>query len=323
MSAGWVTMSVNYLWTISFGVSFLVVIKKIIVDDEISGYEYFISSVFLFFSINHEIMCVLLLLILLSTSIYLVYRKRNHWFVYFSLVLCIISLIFILTAPGNQVRRSSELKWFIDFNNISLVDKLEIGLSSAFSKCLFNFNFIYFFFSLFLFISIWNKYQDGLYKVYSIIPLMIGILFGNVAYVIVDRMFPYLANLDTEMSKYGLITLQNFTQIQSYIPFFILYATILIVFILFYLLFDNEWQSFIAIGILILGILSRVIVAFSPTVWASGARTYSYLFISLILCSIMILKEIIRSHSLRFTENLLIILSLVAGISYLNLLMSV
>ncbi len=267
-------------------------------------------------------MAVILGIVFLTSAVYLILNKRFHWFIVMGLVLCLVSIVFTLTAPGNHLRQQAEIRWFIDFNYISFVEKLEIGISSTLAQYVFNFNFLFFIFSSLLAIAIFSKYQDLLYKVFALIPLVMSLVFGNGFYVIVDRLFPHLASIDTEITQYGLITLGNFTRIQSYIPLFLLLMTAFVILILIYIIFGNTWKSTIALGVLILGLISRLILAFSPTIWSSGIRTHFLMITSFIICSIMIIQDLAKRKSGQFIENLLIAVGFVAGFSYLNLLMS-
>jgi hypothetical protein len=155
-----------------------------------------------------------------------------------------------------------------------------------------------------------------------LIPLGLSLVFGNGFYVIVDRLFPHLASIDTEITQYGVITLGNFTRIQSYIPLFLLMMTAFVILILIYLIFENTLKSALAFGVLILGIISRLILAFSPTIWSSGIRTHFLLITAIIICSILIFQDLAKRKSNKFIENLLIAAGFIAGFSYLNLLMS-
>jgi len=322
LSAGWVTISINYLWPLTFGLLSLVTLKKILVNKKITLIEYILSGLLLLFAVNQEIIAVSLLFVFLAASAYLIVKKRPHWFVFLGLALCIGGLIFTLTASGNMIRRNVETRWFIDFNNISLVEKLEIGISSTLAQYIFNFNFLFFVFSLLLLIAVFTRYKESLYKILAIFPLVMSLIFGNAFHVIVDRLFPHLATIDTEMSKYGFITLGNFTNLQSFIPFFLLFMTALIILILVYLEFENTWKTILALSVLFLGFTSRLILAFSPTIYASGIRTHFILLISIIICSVMVFQSLSRKKSRQFMDNLLIVIGFIAGFSYLNLLMS-
>jgi len=322
LSAGWVTISINYIWPLTFGLLALIVVNKIILDKKIWVIEYFLSGLLMIFAVNQEIMAVILGIVFLVSAVYLILNKRFHWFIVLGLGLCLGSFIFTLTAPGNHLRQQAEIRWFIDFNYISFVEKLEIGISSTLAHYVFNFNFLFLIFSSLLAIAIFSKYKDLLYRVFALIPLVMSMVFGNGFYVIVDRLFPHLATIDTEITQYGLITLGNFTRIQSYIPLLLLLMTAFVILILIYINFGNTWKSTIALGVLILGLISRLILAFSPTIWSSGIRTHFLMITSIIICSIMIFQDLAKRKSGQFIDNLLIAAGFIAGFSYLNLLMS-
>ena len=322
LSAGWVTISINYFWPLTFGLLSLVTLKKIILQKKIRWLEYILGVFVLLFAVNQEIMAVSLLLIYVSAAIYLKLKKRSHWFVVLCIILCAGSLIFIFTTPGNAIRRDIEIRWFIDFDNISFIEKLEIGITSTLSQLIFNFNFLFFIFCLLLFIGVFTKYKDPFYKVLGLFPLVMSVIFGNGFYVIVDRLFPHLALIDSELSKYGLITLGNFTSIQSYIPFLLLFMSAWVIAILVYLEFGNSEKSLIALGVLGLGVISRLVLSFSPTIFASGSRTFFLLFISIIICSVMVFQSLSLGKSRQFMDNLLIAIGFIGGFSYLDLLLS-
>jgi len=322
LSGGWFTVSINYLWPLSFGLFSLITLKKILFQNKIRLIEYIIGILFLVFSINQEIMAVVLLLVYLAAGIYLYIKKRPHWFVFLSLALCIGSLIFTLTAPGNINRRDVETHWFIDFNDISMIEKIEIGFSSTLSQYIFNFNIIFFLLNLLLLLSMFSKYQEPLFKIISLIPFSLILIFGNGFSVIVDRLFPHLKYIDTDISKYGLITLGNFTTLQSYIPLFLLFLGALSIITLIYLEFENSWKSIIAIGILVLGFISRMVLSFSPTVYASGLRTHFLFYISIIICSVLVFQSLSNRKSQQFMDNLTIIIGIIGGFSFLDLLYS-
>ena len=153
-------------------------------------------------------------------------------------------------------------------------------------------------------------------------PLVVLLLFGNSIHSIVDPLFPYLATVGPDISKYGLITLGNFTRIQSYIPLFLLYTSLLTIFGSLYIIFENTWLSLLSIGTLLLGLLSRMVMAFSPTIFASGLRTYFLLFAAILICSILIFEKLLASPSAKTAKNVLLFSGFSAFGMYLNLLMS-
>ncbi len=319
-SVGWVTFSINYIWPLLFGLYSVVIFKKILLRKAIHLYEYFFSILLFVVAINQEILNIVFLLFFLSSFIYLKIRKENHWYINIILILCVISLVIILAAPGNYVRRSIEIKNFVDFDHLSLIQKIEIGLTSTFAHHIFNFNFLIFMLCLFLFTSVNYQYSDYFFKTYALIPLVVVLLFGNSIYLIVNRLFPHIAPLNSEMTKYGLITLQGFTQIYNYVSLVLLYTSIFFIIVSLFFIFKNTMKSVIAIGIFSLGIISRMVVAFSPTVWVSGVRTHFLLYFSIIICAVMVYQSILHEGNIRLSNNLLVVSGFIGSLSVINLI---
>lgn len=319
-SVGWVTFSINYIWPLLFGLYSIVVFKKFLENKTVHFYEYLFSILLFIIATNQEILNIVFLIFFISVFIYLKTRKEKYWYVIPLLIICVISLVIILAAPGNYVRRSIEIKNFIDFDHISLIRKLEIGFSSTFAHHIFNFNFPIFMLTLLLFTSVNYQYSDYFYKTYALIPLVIVILFGNSIYFIVNRILPHIAPLNSEMTKYGLITLQGFTQIYNYISLFILYTSIFLIIISMYFVFNHTKKSMIAIGIFVLGIISRMVVAFSPTVWVSGIRTHFLFYFSIIICAVMVFKSMLYENNIRLSNNLLVLSGFIGSLSLINLI---
>jgi len=312
--AGWVTTTINYLWPLALGLYSMIVIRKILLSRHVKPYQFVLSSIALIIAVNNEVVCMVLLITFSVISIYQIKIKRVHWFVLLSMLICLASMIFILTTPGNALRRIAEMRWFTDFDQLSIINKVEIGLSSTLSHYLFNFNLVFFGFCLLLFLSVNHKYQDPLYKLFSVIPLIVVSVFG-----IAPRFVHFIPTFQSQLTKYGFITSSNFSILSSYIPVFILCFTFILILISLYLIFGNSYKSLLAISILIIGFLTRMILILSPTIWASGLRTHFFMFVSIIICSTIIFQDLIITIPTKLTICILTIFGIMAFISYIHL----
>lgn len=72
------------------------------------------------------------------------------------------------------------------------------------------------------------------------------------------------------------------------VPVVIFIITAIIIIYNIYVLVENKYQKIIALSIFILGLGSRMIMGFSPTVWASGYRTFCIMFVSFIYIALII-----------------------------------
>lgn len=112
-TAGWAATTINYIWPLSLGLYSLIIVKKILKNENIKWYEYVLSTLALIYAINVEQMCAILLAIYVPVTLYLILKKRTNIYMVIQSMICILSLIFILTCPGNAARDISETAtWF-------------------------------------------------------------------------------------------------------------------------------------------------------------------------------------------------------------------
>lgn len=319
---GWIATSINYLWPFTLGFYSLLILKKTIQSKPIKIWEYLIAIILLLIAANQEVVCALFVIIFLIATIHSIIKKHPNWFTFVCLLLLALSLVFVLTTPGNFIRKNSELKWFWDFNHISLIEKIEIGLSSTLAYQVYRFNFIFLMLSLSLIIIIHRKYKDAFFRFLSFLPLVINVVF-NYTFHFSDRLFISLPQFYFHLTKYGYVTLNNFTSINSYIPQIVLYITAFIVVILLYLTFENTKMSLIALFTLGLGFISRMAIALSPTIWASGTRTHTFFTYSILICILLVFQKIDESEPASYSQGLLIFSGLIASLTLINQLMTI
>lgn len=155
-SAGWIATTLNYSWVVFLGLFAMIPIKKILCKENIKWYEYVFYFIAMIYAANQEQMCLILLAVYFIFTCYIFYQNRKlNWFVAVSTGVNLVSLVFILTCPGNVNRKICEIgNWFPDFNNLSLFRKLEMGYSGTLFEFIMRANFIFFVFSLLLFVCV-------------------------------------------------------------------------------------------------------------------------------------------------------------------------
>lgn len=327
-TAGWAVTTINCLWPLSFGIFSLIVVKKIFNNRKIEWYEYVLSTLALIFAINTEQVCTTLLLTYGTITVYLIIKgesnipelkSKNKFYMIFQTSLCLLSMVFILTCPGNASRKSSEIAaWFPDYNTLSPFNKLELGFSSTIAKFIFQPNLFFIMLSLLIFAVTIIKHKNKTLRVISGVPFVCSIVLGVFAYVI-SKVFPNIPNIVTSVTKYGTITKDNYHLIQSYIPI-VLLASIGICFLIsLYFCFEDKNKKILVMFIALLGIASRIVMGFSPTIWASMDRTFIYMYFSLIICAVMVYGELTETEitQLKFVNK---VIGISAFISYIILI---
>lgn len=320
-SAGWVTTSLNYLWVAAAGLFAVLVAKKILSSERVQPLEPIAAIPLLLYGANQEQMAAVLTLVFMVMTALMLRQKRFHWFIPASLLLSIASALFSLLSPGNAARRLVEMRDFIDFDALSLVDKLEIGYSSTLERLVFRPNLLFFTLVLVLTIGVVQQHQAVFTRLYALFALF-GILYSGVFTWLGASQFPFLHQVQSQLTDKGFITLQNFTQAGSYVPFILGSVLLVMVFSLLVSSFEHRSSGLLAAGILLLGILSRVMLGFSPSIWDSSSRTMMFLYTAIILCGALVFDD--KYHKRCYSlAPILMTAGFIAVISFLNLLTAV
>ncbi|RKW11833.1 MAG: hypothetical protein D8B54_11120, partial [Catonella sp.] len=88
-------------------------------------------------------------------------------------------------------------------------------------------------------------------------------------------------------------------------PLLIYTVFLIIITIVLFLLFEDKWQATSAVIILGVGYAARMTVSLSPTIYASGLRTFTPLIFSGLIVVIMIYREFIDKIDLQGLKSFL------------------
>lgn len=296
-SAGWIATTANYSWPVAMGLLAVIPMNNAIYGKRTKGYIYVISIVALLYATNQEQMCAVILAIS-GFILAHIWRKerRISWIVVFEFIISILSLLFILTCPGNAVRAEQEvIRWFPDYPAISFVRKIELGYSSALFEFIFTPNLVFSAFCAILFGAVCAQGRKSIYHWIAAIPLVVSItlgLFGELfAFV-----FPYLSDIGNSMTQYG--TGIKLTEPLTWIPDIFITCIAFAVLIALWGVYEDKQRTVLPIYLLFLGLATRWVMAFSPTVWASSKRTYIFMYFSIIAVAIILFKEVLKKKNM-------------------------
>ncbi|WP_010249424.1 DUF6056 family protein [Acetivibrio cellulolyticus] len=316
-TAGWIATTMNYSWPLAFGLFSMIPIKKILFDEKIKSFEYIFYITALLFALNQEQMCAIVLSVYLVFTIYLIIKKRPNLFMFVQSILGIASIIFILTCPGNYVRKISEVKrWFPEYPNMSLLRKIEMGYSSSLFQFIINPNIIFTLFSGLLLICMIITNKKGLYKVMAAVPFATSIIFGYLGGLLVE-VLPIVDFVKNSMTEFG--TGIEIFSVTSWLPDVIITFSLVSVLFSLYVIFENKKYSMLSIFIVLLGFGSRIIMAFSPTIWASSLRTFIFMYFAFIICSVILFQVILDSKLKKYIMLSTSVIGFFAGLEYLKL----
>lgn len=301
----WGAGSINYIWPLAMLLFSAIPIKKYFGGEKIPQYMYLIYSLALIFACNHEQACIIAFgLYFIFTILAIIKDKRKvHPFLFVQCVLIILSLLWIATCPGNYVRKNEEIKTcYMDFEMLGVFDKFALGLTSTVNDLLINTNIVFLVFTLVSAVYIFIKYKNNLYRVTALIPLVSALVFGvfkDLAY----NLFPYFGMFGEMMSKPNpMVTPGNYIHFVNFLPLILAFVILGSITLNILLIFKNLKNN-IAIVIYMLGVISRVALGFSPTVFASTDRTFIFLEFAFIMISILIWKEFLKETDKTLVKN--------------------
>lgn len=286
--AGWIATFANYLLPITMGIVTLIPLKKVLCEDKIRKFEYPIYMISCLIASNMEQMCAILFVVFLIFTIYCFAIKKKNVILPLLFIIVLLGLINIITCPGNDARNEAEMKnYYPKFEELVFIDKIALGLSGMMQFCLINFNLIYVLLTGLIMFIIINKYENPIIKLIAIFPFVMGVAF-NVCINFTASIAPKFIYSFKDYPVENVLT-QNGNA--GYMILSIYMAIILCIFISLILIFRKQYRTILAILILGAGMCAKIMLGFSPTVWASGDRTGFILMISMILVIILILEE--------------------------------
>lgn len=290
-SAGWIATTTSYFGPQAFGLLAFVPIKKNIYGERMSVVEKTCCTLALIYASNAEQMCVALFAAYIVTVIYVSYNKRLNGYIIVQSVISLFSLIFMLTCPGNWLRKETEINRFMpEFRSLSFFDKIDIGISTTLKWMFYQANIIVLILCLVMCVLIWQKYSDLIYRGIALAPVIFISVF-SVFKGVISVLFPSWGGmfLSSDVSLHFLADDGGLNS--GFLRMAILVLLFLIILFEIVLL-SNDIRSLLFSSILFLfGFGSHVMMGFSPTISASGVRTCSTFVVFIIALCIFVLYE--------------------------------
>lgn len=210
-------------------------------------------------------------------------------------VLIAAAFIVGITSPGNHVRNINEaLKWFPDYNMLSVSDKLFAGLCQTLNHCFNNSALLFAIISIFVLLIMNEKFKNKCVTLISAIPLVF-ITVLNFPFDTFPLSKVINKNIVTEISGY----LNNFTKFNPsnkynpkfYIGVILGLSVLLLLGFLIYSCFENKKKGIFNALLLAAAFLSGIAAGFSATVYISGSRIFFVSDILFVLVAVNMTAE--------------------------------
>ncbi len=294
---GWVATTMNYLWVVALGLYTLTTVRKYADGRKIRWWEYPIYVLFTLYACNQEQMAVVILAVL---SVFLLYQcitkkikyvLQHNRFLMVQWLIAICSLLFILTCPGNKERTVAELAtWYPEYANFNILEKVELGLTTLMKPLVLKINIFCILLTGAIWLVVCKKRKQTIYKWIAAIPLLgctIFTIFREQVVLILPKIGEWITMFEQN------ILIMPMSQISLDKVLFLLFYIIFLcsIPIGLYLAFGKTKKGAIAIGIYLLAVATKMVIGFSPTVFASGNRTILCLYVGFIIEIIMLAQE--------------------------------
>ena len=294
-SAGWAATTTNYIWPLATTLFCLIPIQKVWNKEKFKFFTYPLYIISLLYACNQEQTCAIVCGTYLVFSLFFILKdKKINLFIVIQTIFSIASLIFILTCPGNYVRKDYEISSiFPDFQTLTILDKISVGLTSTVGELVGHANLPFIILSLIISVYIFTYYKEKLYRVISLIPIVTVSVLG-VFIDIIGRHFGYFPAFKELILQEDLIyTVSNCNNIMNIFPLIMAFIILISLSICILIIFKNLKNN-IAIYIFLVGLASRLIIGFSPTIFASGVRTMIFFEFAMLIVGILIWQEFIK-----------------------------
>lgn len=205
--------------------------------------------------------------------------------------LCCLGYSYVINTVGDNSRMFREInRYFPNFDSLSLFEKAELGFSSTFYCMTMQPTFAYLGFFAFISVLIFltfKKTKNPFNRAAVSFPLLLSV-WGIIQYFFPRYFLSLKKYIPGELQNYGLNKAAYSFELFSDIIY--VTAVLCILYSLFILVKDKK-VYIAAVITFFLGLGTRILMGFSPTVWASGYRTFYIMFLSLIIISFLVINE--------------------------------
>lgn len=307
--AGWIATTVNYLWPMTLGLVAMRPLKHWIRGEKCSAWEYPVCPVCVIFAANMEQGAAILFGVYLLCGIYISLKGGRLSSFYFVLLFCVVfSVLFILTTPGNAIRYTKEMNhWFPGFDELNLYEKILMGFIDSVNYYASagggeRTNFIFALLAGILLAGVLQKNRERGFRFQAaaaFVPFLfywgIGQMGNSLLQVNAFKRGGHVVGLfgknrclSTGAGAFDYLGWISYSRKMVLLQAGIYLALMLCVGAAICFIHGKSAETLLELLILGGGFCSRVMMGFSPTIYASGERTSLY-------CSAAILVVCLRN----------------------------
>lgn len=208
---------------------------------------------------------------------------------------------------------------------LTVLDKIGLGLTSTNALLVGKGNIVFILLTGLIAIYIFSNYKEKLYRTIAIIPLLSVILLAFIPNI-TSNLFSFLVSFKKYFILEGvMLTAANSNNLFYTLPVIFAFINLLCVILSIMIIFKNLKNN-IALLVFLVGLASRLIMGFSPTIFASADRTIIFFEFSMIIVSILIWQEIVKKNDksdIKIQNRTSAIIKTAGILQYLNVLLCI
>lgn len=209
------------------------------------------------------------------------------------------------------------MRRFIDFEMLTFLDKFVLGITSTFGEIIANQDIVYTLLTTLLTIFVFSNYKEKLYRVVALFPLISILTLGHLS-PITFGIFPELETFYELITvKDVILTVENCNEVYYTIPIIFACANFICIGMSL-LLLSKKYSHNLPLLIYFAGLASRIIIAFSPTVFVSKTRTMIFFDFAMIIISYIIWQMLDKKN--KKIDFVSACIKIAAGMQYTNTL---
>lgn len=308
----WITGAINYLWPLALGLFAMIPYADSFFRNKKTAIWLYLVPAFIFSFSNEQLIACVIGVVLIYHGTMLVMKRKENYFLYIPTAFFVTGFSFMFLAPGNKGRMQQEIEmWMPDFKELSLSSRILRGSSWLFegwqTKLLLLFIVI-------LVISLFIDSSKLLAKITTGYTVVLGLLLYN---------FPNKLTNFKLINESGWIgqlksgNILNGTVIGAILPY--LLWTGFFVLVIGFSLSIAKQKVFIGLSYSA-SLLSSMLMWFSPTMYASGARVFMCSSVFLLIILFLLYQQFRAVNEENKNKQLLFYACFIPGINLFSVL---
>lgn len=291
-SAGFITTTINYTWPLFSGLLAIYILKNHTAKDINKTKRilaYIISVLCLMFAVNNEQLAVILLGLFVLYYL-LNYKTKINKKCYLIGITSVIGIINTVICPGIHKRYILELRWFPDYLQLNILNKLNIGFSHIINRCVTWCDLTTLILLGIIAICVYLLTKNKKQTIISLIPFIIASGFWILT--LTDNL-TLIQIMNANIVRYGYVPIS----IKRMILSLTIYAIFIIAFLYsLYSIYKNQksvlWPIY---SIMFVGFASTIMFGFTPST-PSMERMYIFFYYGNMLAILIFIKQIIEKR---------------------------